>query len=134
DEHTQPGSLRDQMHAAWYRGKMLPRVGGRGFLRREPTYRRELYEEIRRLVAERYDAEVVDSGLPFSLRVRARFLTQDQYEALGRLAEFESQLRADVTIRAVRDEIGKLVVELEASIGSDQEPLVLVRRGARIEW
>jgi poly(ribitol-phosphate) beta-N-acetylglucosaminyltransferase len=134
DEHTQPGPLRDQMHAAWYRGKMLPRVGGSGFLRREPTYRRELYEEIRRLVIERYDPEAVDTGLPFSLRVRARLLRQDRYEALGGLAEFESQLRADVTIRAIRDEIGKLVVELEASIGGDQEPLVLVRRGARIEW
>lgn len=134
DEHTEPGPLRDQMHAAWYRGKMLPRVGGSGFLRREPAYRRELYEEIRRLVVERYDPEVVDAGLPFSLRLRARLLRQDRYEALGELAAYEAQLRADVTIRAVRDEIGKLVIELEASLGGDREPLVLVQRGARLEW
>jgi glycosyltransferase involved in cell wall biosynthesis len=134
DEHTEPGSLRDQMHAAWYRGKMLPRVGGSGFLRREPAYRRELYEEIRRLVAERYDPDVVDAALPFSMRMRARLLRQDRYETLGDLAEFESQLRADVTIRTVRDEIGKLVIELEAAIGGDREPLLIVRRGRRMEW
>jgi hypothetical protein len=134
DEHTEPGPLRDQMQAAWYRGKMLPRVGGSGFLRREAAYRRQLYEEVRRLVVERYDPDVMDSGLPFNLRVRAHLLRMDRYAALGELAEFESQLRADVTIRAVRDEIGKLVIELEAAIGGEREPLVLVRRGGRIEW
>jgi hypothetical protein len=116
---------------------MLERVGGGAFLRREPEYRRELYEEIRRLALERYEPEV-DAALPFNLRVRARLLRQGRYDALGVLARFESELRAEVKVRHVRGlEAGgndKLAIELEASIGGGAEPFFLVRRGARIHW
>ena len=37
DEHTEPGELRDQMSVHWYRSKMLSRVGGGTFVRREPN-------------------------------------------------------------------------------------------------
>jgi glycosyltransferase involved in cell wall biosynthesis len=137
DEHTEPGPLRDQMRAAWYRGKMLERMGGGAFLRREPEYRRELYEEIRRLALERYEPEL-DAALPFNLRVRARLLRQSRYDALGVLARFESELRAELKIRHVRGleagEDDRLEIELEASIGGERDPLLLVRRGARIHW
>src|SRR5439155_4405607 len=57
-----------------------------------------------------------------------------RYEALGELAEFEAQLHADVEIRQIQGDNGKLTIELQASIGSEREPLVFVRRGARIHW
>jgi poly(ribitol-phosphate) beta-N-acetylglucosaminyltransferase len=133
DRHTEPGPLRDQMRAAWYRGKMLERVGGDSFLRREPEYRRQIYDEIRRLALERYGPEI-DARLPFNLRVRARLLRQGRYDALGALAQFESALRADVTVRRVAGAADKLTIEVEAALGSNGEPLVLARRGARIDW
>jgi glycosyltransferase involved in cell wall biosynthesis len=137
DAHTEPGPLREQMRASWYRGKMLDRVGGGTFLRRDPEYRRALYEEIRRLTLERYEPEI-DAGLPFNLGVRARLLRQGRYETLEVLARFESELRADVSIRHVRrPEAGaedRLEIELEAAIGGDRDPLLLARRGARIHW
>ncbi len=133
DEHTEPGALREQMYSAWYRGKMLPRVGGSGFLRREPEYRHKLYEEVRRLVVERYEP-AVDAELPFSLRTRARLLRHGRYDALNALAEFEAQLHADVTVRRVQGGNGRLTIELEGSFGSPRDQLEFVRRGARIHW
>ena len=58
DAHTEAGTVRDGMYAQWYRGKMLSRVGGACFLRREPDYRRALYDEVLRLVLERYPPEL----------------------------------------------------------------------------
>ncbi len=133
DRHTEPGPVRSGMYAQWYRGKMLGRVGGPPFLRREPEYRRRLYEEIRRLALERYGPEI-EGDLQFNLRVRSRLLRAGRYEALEALARFESQLRADVKVRRVSGEAGELSIELEASLGSDAEALAVARRGARYHW
>ena len=121
------------MYAQWYRGKMLGRMGGPPFLRREPDYRRRLYEEIRRLALERYGPEI-EGDLQFNLRVRSRLLRAGRYEALEALARFESQLRADVKVRRVSSDHGELSIELEASLGSGADGLAVARRGARYHW
>ncbi len=133
DRHTEPGPLRDGMYAHWYRGKLLARVGGESFLRRDPEYRRALYEEIRRLTLERYGPEF-DAALSFKHRLRARLLRQDGYEALEALAEFESGLRADVMIRRLQGDGESVGIELEARLGGEREPFTVHRRGARMYW
>jgi poly(ribitol-phosphate) beta-N-acetylglucosaminyltransferase len=133
DAHTEPGEVRDGMYAQWYRGKILGRVGGASFLRREPEYRHDLYEEVRRLALERYPPEL-DCQLQFNLRVRAALLRTGRYEALEALAQFESQLRADVEVRSATLEDARMSIELQAGLGGEQEPLVFVRRGARYYW
>jgi glycosyltransferase involved in cell wall biosynthesis len=133
ERHTQPGPLRDRFYAHWYRGKMLGRVGGGAFVRREPKYRRELYEEIRRLAQERY-GPAVDVWLSFNLRMRSYLLRVGSYEAIAALADFESELRSQVTVRDLRWEENTLTLELEATLGGDRDPLLFVRRGSRILW
>jgi hypothetical protein len=133
DEHTEPGPLREQMYAHWYRSKMLQRVGGGPFVRREPRYRRKLYDEIRRLALERYGSWV-DAMMPYHLRVRSRLLREGTYEALGALASFESTLRADVTIRDQSWAPQTLMLELVTTIAGGNEPLAFVRRGRRTCW
>jgi glycosyltransferase involved in cell wall biosynthesis len=54
EEHTEPGPFRDRLLRHWYRGKMLGRMGGAPFVRREPEYNRELHAQIRKLALERY--------------------------------------------------------------------------------
>jgi glycosyltransferase involved in cell wall biosynthesis len=132
-EHTEPGELRDSMYAHWYRSKMLARVGGGPFVRRDPPYRFELYKEIRRLALERYGADV-DERLPFNLSMRSRLLREGSYESLGVLAAFENDLRADVTLREMRSEGRRLELELQATLDSERESPVFVRRGARMAW
>ena len=71
--HTAPGPFRDTLLAHWYRGKMLGRVGGASFGRRDEALSRRLVETIRALALERYD-ERVDDRLAFNLRVRSALL------------------------------------------------------------
>jgi glycosyltransferase involved in cell wall biosynthesis len=132
-EHTEPGPLRDRMYAHWYRGKMLGRVGGGPFVRRDPQYNRELHGEIRRLALERYGPDV-EAFLPFNLRMRSRLLRASTYESLGVLAAFENELRADVVLREMRWEDGVLAIELEARLSGEREPFAVVRRGTRAYW
>jgi len=132
ERHTEPGPLRDQMYAHWYRSKMLSRVGGGPFVRREPEYRRELYEEIRRLALERYGPDV-ETFLPFNLRVRSRLLREGDYESLGVLASFENELAGDVTVREMSWTDHTLSLELQATFAGDYTPDFLLR-GPRWLW
>ena len=74
-EHTEPGPFRDRLLTHWYRGKMLQRVGGRKFARRDDAHNRHLVETIRALALERYDERVHDR-LAFNLRVRSALLRE----------------------------------------------------------
>ncbi|HEV2813058.1 MAG TPA: glycosyltransferase family 2 protein [Solirubrobacteraceae bacterium] len=94
DEHTEPGELRDRLYTRWLRGKLLGRAGGPPFLKWDEAYRRERYEEIRRLTLERFH-EGVDALLPLSWRVRAKLVRAGDYEGLKALAAYEAGLRVD---------------------------------------
>jgi glycosyltransferase involved in cell wall biosynthesis len=131
ERHIEPGSFRQSVLAHWYRGKMLQRVGGASFLRRDPEYRRELYEAVRGLALERY-GEDVHGRLPFNLRVRSRLLRDDRYDALHALAEFESALAAQVELRWVKGPGTHLALRVEARLSPNR--LRFVRRGERILW
>jgi glycosyltransferase involved in cell wall biosynthesis len=131
ERHTEPGPWRDEVLDHWYRGKMLRRVGGSGFLGRDASYRRELYEAVRGLALERYP-DGVHERLPFNLSVRSRLLRDGNYEGLVALAEFESALRAKVGLRKLLAPGPHLVVRVEARLAPNR--LAFVRRGERVLW
>jgi poly(ribitol-phosphate) beta-N-acetylglucosaminyltransferase len=131
ERHTEPGPFREQVLSHWYRGKMLQRVGGATFLRRDPEYRRELYEAVRRLALERY-GEDVHERLPFNLRVRSRLLRDGDYDALHALAEFESELGAKLEVRWVRGAGTHLALRVAARLAPNR--LRFVRDGDRVLW
>lgn len=133
DEHTEPGPLRDRLSAHWYRGKMLGRVGGPYFLRRDADHRRELHREVRRLALERYPPQV-DAGLPLNLRVRSRLLRDATYEALEALAAVEDELRAKPVLRHLGRDGDAVVLRVEASPVSGGKPLCFARRAGRLLW
>ena len=127
-EHTEPGPFRDRLLTHWYRGKMLQRVGGRKFARRDDAHNRELVETIRALALERYDERVHDR-LAFNLQVRSALLRSGRYEDLQRLARFEAGLRAAVKAR-VRGSGRRLALELTATLRG----LELAPAGERLLW
>jgi glycosyltransferase involved in cell wall biosynthesis len=134
EQHTEPGSLRDTLLAHYYRGKMLGRVGGRKFLQRDSEYRRQLYEEVRRLALERYDP-VVDTRLPFNVRVRSLLLRAGSYAALEALAAIDGELRPDARVVAVERVKGRAVVRFEARLLiGDERPIRFLRRDDRVFW
>ena len=69
DGHTEPGPVRTGCTRSGTGARCSGVWAARRFLRREPEYRRRLYEEIRRLALERYGPEI-EGDLPFNLRVR----------------------------------------------------------------
>jgi glycosyltransferase involved in cell wall biosynthesis len=133
EAHTEPGPWRDRMLAHWYRGKMLARVGGRTWLGRSEEWRRELYEEVRKLALERY-GEDVHEHLPFSLRLRSKLLRAGGYEALERLARYERRLQPIARVRRIERAGTHLVVHLDAWLGGDKTNLRFERTGNRTFW
>lgn len=127
-EHTEPGAFRDRLLTHWYRGKMLQRVGGGKFSRREEEHNRHLFETIRTLALERY-GEDVHARLAFNLRVRSALLRAGDYDGLHRLAELERGLRAGIKARVVGDG-ERLALRLAATLGD----LTFERRGDRVLW
>ncbi|MDP9401244.1 MAG: glycosyltransferase, partial [Actinomycetota bacterium] len=132
-EHTEPGPFRDRLEAHWYRGKTLGRVGTGTFLRRDPDYRRQLFEEIRGLALERYGPRA-DATLALNLRVRSRLLRDGDYEGLQALAAAESGLRAQVAVRDQNHDGGRLVLQLEGGLAGEDGSLAFTRRDGRLLW
>jgi hypothetical protein len=112
---------------------MLARVGSRNFTRRDPAYRRALYDEIRGLAVERY-GPWVEGHLDFNLRVRSHLLRADAFPALEALAERESGLRARATLTESRVEGRDLVLRLDGRLRGPDGPLTFRPDGKRMLW
>jgi glycosyltransferase involved in cell wall biosynthesis len=132
EEHTEPGPFRDRLLRHWYRGKMLGRMGGAPFVRREPEYNRELHAEIRKLALERYRPEVAEK-LPFNLRLRSYLLRERTFEDLQALAAREGELRTRPKLTGVRGDGTWMRFDVSAELaGGDTGPLTFQRRGDRL--
>jgi glycosyltransferase involved in cell wall biosynthesis len=108
---TEPGTRRDIVMRRWYRVEMLRRVSDRTFAGMERQYRREMYEEIRRLALERFNTPSVWEPLPASTRVVSALLRQGRFEDLVRLAEFSSTVALDCEVVRWEWEAGRLRFE-----------------------
>jgi glycosyltransferase involved in cell wall biosynthesis len=133
EARTEPGAWRERLLAHWYRGKMLNRVGGDGWLRRDARWRRELFEAVRALALERFGDDVHER-MGFNLRMRSQLLRRGDYETLELLARFETRLKAHVKLRWVRERGTHLAFRLESRIGGSNTPLRFERRGERVLW
>ena len=134
ERHTEPGPLRDRLLRHWFEGKMLWRLGGSKLLAYAPDYRRELFEEIRRLALERFGPSVV-AGLPAHLRVRSALLHAGDLDRLVALARVESAIEPSVELEEVRSEAGRLVLRLTGRLRyGDGSPLAFAREGESLYW
>jgi hypothetical protein len=132
EAHTEPGPLRDRLVRHWYRGKMLGRIGGGAFAKRDPEYNREMHAEIRKLALERYPPEVAEK-LPFNLRLRSYLLREGSFEDLMALAAREGELRARPRVAGVRGDGTWLRIDVDAELaGAEHGPLTFHRRGDRV--
>jgi glycosyltransferase involved in cell wall biosynthesis len=134
DEHTEPGDFRDRLYMRWYRGKLLGRVGGRGFAAREPDYRRAVVEEVRKLVEERFPPRF-DERLPYAQRLRADLLRRGSVEGLEALADYEGALHARARAGSILGDGTWLTVRCKGRLWQESHGgLELVRRGERLHW
>ncbi len=133
EAHIQPGPLRDQLFAHWYRSKALSRLGGAVFLRRDPAHNREVYDEIRRLIEERFPA-CIDRFLSLAMRARSHLARTDAFDALSALARFEASLTARVRMLDVVGDEDGVRMRYEARVRGRQTRLVFRPQDDRVAW
>jgi hypothetical protein len=123
DEHVEPGPERDRYYVHWYRGKILKRMGEKGFLDAPPDYRRAFYDDARRLLAERFGPDV-DRLLPARMRVRSALLRADAHDELFRLMAAERGMALDAVLDGARWRGDRLAVRFTARfVYGDGTPL-----------
>jgi hypothetical protein len=118
----------------WYRVKMVGRLGGPTFLWRPDDERRELFDDVRALTAERFSRAVTE-GVTANLRVRAALMRAGHLGGLVALAEWESELRIELAPGVPRWEGGKLRLPLDATLTrKDKRPLLFPRVDGRLRY
>lgn len=134
DQHTDPGRFRDRLHRHWYRGKVLQRLGGALLTGYPEDYRRELFEQARRLAQERFGPGVA-AGLPARLRVRSRLLLAGRLDSLVALAGAEGSLAAHVSCPDVTWDDGVLELRVHGHLTyGDGGPITFRHAGGRSYW
>ncbi|MHB9857280.1 glycosyltransferase family 2 protein [Streptomyces sp. YIM S03343] len=101
ERYTEPGPLRDRLYRRWLRVEIVDRMRGRGLLTKPADYRRELFDEMRGVVTERFGPGVA-AGLPPAQRIVAELIRAGRYDDVVAYAEWESS----VTPRAVPGTVG----------------------------
>jgi poly(ribitol-phosphate) beta-N-acetylglucosaminyltransferase len=86
---TEPGPLRDRLYRRWLRVEIVDRMRGRRMLAKPADYRRELFEEMRGVVVERFGPGVA-AGLAPAQRVVAELIRAGRFDDVVAYAEWES--------------------------------------------
>lgn len=130
EANVEPGTREwRRLLSHWYRSKVLWRLTGAPFLRREPAFNRELYDACRAVTVERFPV-AIDKWLPFALRVRSHLLRADDLDGLYAFARFEVGLRARVRVKRFAREPHVARLRLEARL----QGLQYRREGERVIW
>ncbi|MEY9996694.1 glycosyltransferase involved in cell wall biosynthesis [Streptomyces sp. V4I8] len=122
ERHTEPGGLRDRLFRRWLRVEMVERLRGRRLLALPADYRRELFEEIHRVVVERFGPGVA-AGLQPTQQVVAALIAADRYDDVEAFAEWEAGVALTAVPERVVWEDGTLRVAFSAEYTSAGEPM-----------
>ncbi len=126
EANVEPGSREwRRLLAHWYRSKVLWRLTGAVFLRRDPEFNRQIYDECRAITLERFPA-AIDPWLPFALRVRSHLLRAGDLDGIYAFARFEASLRARVRL------VGRTATSID--IQAQLRGLSFRRDGERLLW
>ncbi|CAM5270637.1 hypothetical protein SALBM311S_12552 [Streptomyces alboniger] len=123
ERYTQPGALRDRLHRRWLRNEMVERMRGRRLLNAPEDYRKQLFEEIRGVVVERFEPGVA-AGLPLTQRIIAELIAADRFDDVVAFAEWESSVAVRAEPGPVRWEDGALKIDLTAEYRLGSRPMI----------
>ncbi|MFI5675260.1 glycosyltransferase family 2 protein [Streptomyces cellulosae] len=122
DRYTGPGALRDRLHRRWLRIEMVERMRGRRLLDAPGDYRKELFEEIREVVVERFGPGVA-AGLPLTQRTIAGLIATDRFDDVVAFAEWEASIALSTEPGSIRWEDGTLKIDLSAEYRAGGQPM-----------
>ncbi|MFF7162159.1 glycosyltransferase family 2 protein [Streptomyces sp. NPDC008086] len=130
ERHTEPGPLRDRLFRRWLRVEMVERLRGRRLLALPSDYRRDLFEEIRQVVVERFGPGVA-AGLQPTQQVVAALVAADRYDDVEAFAEWEAGIALTAVPERVTWEDGMLRVGFTAEYAVAGAPMAFAAAPAR---
>ncbi|MFJ1967849.1 glycosyltransferase family 2 protein [Streptomyces sp. NPDC087903] len=129
EQYTQPGPLRDRLFRRWLRNEMVERMRGRRLLALpDDGYRRQLFEEIRGVVVERFGPGVA-GGLPPTQQVIAALIAADRFDDLVAFATWEAGIAPTAAPLDVQWHGDALRIALSAEYASGGEPMTFPADG-----
>jgi poly(ribitol-phosphate) beta-N-acetylglucosaminyltransferase len=133
ERYTEPGPLRDRLLRRWLRVEMVERLRGRRFLGLPEDYRRQLFDEIRSVVVERFGPGVAAPLQP-TQRVVAALVADGRYDDVVAFAEWEAGVALTVDPEDVRWDGGVLRIEFAAELTHDGGPMTFPAAGGSPPW
>ncbi|NUP62627.1 MAG: glycosyltransferase, partial [Nonomuraea sp.] len=130
EELTEPGPLRDRLFRRWLRNEMVERMRGQRLLKLPADYRQELFDEIHKVVVERFGPGVA-AGLPTTQRIVADLIVAGRLADLEEFARWESGVRASGVLDGLGWEGGRLTVGFTAEYKSGGQPITFRAEGEK---
>ncbi|MER5520244.1 glycosyltransferase family A protein [Streptomyces sp. NPDC002763] len=121
ERYTEPGHRRDLMFRRWLRSEMGERLRGKRFLKLPDDYRRELFDEIHKVIAERMGPSVFALLEP-AHRVVTELAGAGRYEDVLALAEWEASIGPSTALESITWDGGALKVDFTAEYSADGAP------------
>jgi len=129
ERYTEPGPVRDRLYRRWLRQEMVERMRGRRLLKLPEDYRKEMFDEIRAVVVERFGPGVAP-GLAPAQRIVAALIAADRFDDVVAYAEWESGVAPKAVPSTVAWADGALRVDFSAEFASGGEPMTFPADGA----
>ncbi|MER5525480.1 glycosyltransferase family A protein [Streptomyces sp. NPDC002677] len=121
ERYTEPGPTRDRMLRRWLRNEMGERLRGKRFLNLPDDYRRELFDEIHKVIAERMGPSVFALLEP-AQRVVTELAGAGRYEDVLALAEWEASIGPSTALESISWNGGALKIDFTAEYSADGAP------------
>ncbi|MEU9451085.1 glycosyltransferase family A protein [Streptomyces sp. NPDC048277] len=121
ERYTEPGAKRDRMFHRWLNNEMTERLRGKRFLKLPDDYRRELFDEIHKVIAERMGPSVFALLGP-AQRVVAELAAAGRYEDVLAVAEWEASIAPSTAMDSVVWDGGALKIDFSAEYSADGAP------------
>ena len=130
EQLTEPGPLRDRLFRRWLRNEMVERMRGQRLLKLPAGYRQELFDEIHKVVVERFGPGVA-AGLPPTQQIVAGLIAANRLADIEQFARWESGIKPSGVLESLGWEKDKLTIGFTAEYQSGGEPITFRADGEK---
>ncbi|WP_019067239.1 glycosyltransferase family 2 protein [Streptomyces hokutonensis] len=127
---TEPGPLRDKLFRRWLRNEMVERMRGQRLLKLPEDYRQELFDEIHKVVVERFGPGVA-AGLQPTQQIVAGLIAADRLADVEEFARWESGIKPSAVLDELGWEDGRLTIGFTAEYRSGGAPVTFRADGEK---
>ncbi|RPF37403.1 glycosyltransferase [Streptomyces sp. TLI_185] len=128
EELTEPGPLRDRLFRRWLRNEMVERMRGQRLLKLPEDYRQELFDEIHKVVVERFGPGVA-AGMQPTQQIVAGLIAANRLADVEEFARWESGIKPSGALESLGWQDGGLSIGFTAEYRSGGEPIAFRAEG-----